>query len=82
MKKLVAGVKGAAKRAAVGVVVAGASVAAFAQTSSSSTVVVDVSSTVSVISGVVSAVTAIGAAVLSVVVVAWGYKTVRGFIGR
>nr|WP_255451601.1 major capsid protein [Trinickia terrae] len=42
----------------------------------------DVSSTVSVISGVVSAVTAIGAAVLSVVVVAWGYKTVRGFIGR
>ncbi|HDR8990112.1 TPA: hypothetical protein QDA93_002731 [Burkholderia vietnamiensis] len=56
----------------------GASAAVFAQTSSG----MDVSSTVTAISGVVTAIVAIGGAVLSIVVVAWGYKVVKGFIGR
>ena len=43
---------------------------------------VDTTSTVAAISNVVIAVTAIGGAVLGVVVCAWGYKTVKGFLGR
>lgn len=34
------------------------------------------------INGVVPAIVDIGGAVLAVVVVAWGYKTVKGFLGR
>ena len=63
--------------AGVGAALAVGSSAVFAQASG-----IDVSSTVTSISGVIAAVVSIGAAVLSVVVVAWGYRTVRGFIGR
>lgn len=65
------------KRVVVGAALAGASVGAFAQASG-----VDVTSTVASISAVATSITAIGAAVLSIVVVAWGYRVVKGFIGR
>lgn len=54
--------------------------AAFAQ--ASGTTAINDSGIVSNITSVVTNVVDIGAAVLSVVVVAWGYKTVKGFIGR
>jgi phosphotransferase system glucose/maltose/N-acetylglucosamine-specific IIC component len=54
-----------------------ASSGAFAQASG-----VDVTSTVTSISGVTTSIEAIGGAVLAVVVVAWGYRVVKGFIGR
>jgi hypothetical protein len=56
---------------------AAASSAAFAQASG-----VDVTSTVTAINNVVPSLISIGGAVLAVVVVAWGYKTVKGFLGR
>ncbi|MFM0380473.1 major capsid protein [Paraburkholderia strydomiana] len=64
------------------VVVAGvaASAGAFAQTSGTSGV--DVTSTVSSISAVSSSIVSIGGAVLGIVVVAWGYRVVKGFLGR
>jgi hypothetical protein len=54
-----------------------ASTGAFAQASG-----VDVTSTVTAINNVVPSLISIGGAVLAVVVVAWGYKTVKGFLGR
>ena len=66
-------------KARVAVVVAGAaaSTGAFAQASG-----VDVTPIVSSINGVVPSIISIGGAVLAVVVVAWGYKVVKGFLGR
>lgn len=68
------------KRVAAGVGALVASSAVFAQ--ASSVPAVDTTSTVAAISNVVVAVTTIGGAVLGVVVCAWGYKTVKGFLGR
>jgi hypothetical protein len=62
---------------AVGAAAAIASSASFAQASG-----VDVTSTVTAINNVVPSLISIGGAVLAVVVVAWGYKTVKGFLGR
>lgn len=65
------------KKLAVVAAGAAASTGAFAQASG-----VDVTSTVASISGVSSSIVVVGGAVLGVVVVAWGYRVVRGFIGR
>ncbi|MDW9228979.1 putative membrane protein [Burkholderia cepacia] len=65
------------------VVVAGGGAAAlvssasFAQASG-----VDVTPIVNSVNNVIPSIVAIGGAVLAVVVVAWGYKTVKGFLGR
>lgn len=66
----------------VGVAVAAGftSVAAFAQ--ASATPAFSDSAILASVNGVVPIVIDIGGAVLGVVVVAWGYKTVKGFIGR
>jgi hypothetical protein len=63
--------------AAAGVGAAVVSSASFAQASG-----VDVTATVTAINNVVPSLISIGGAVLAVVVVAWGYKVVRGFMGR
>lgn len=65
------------KKLAVVAAGAAASTGAFAQASG-----VDVTSTVSSISAVSSSIVAIGGAVLGIVVVAWGYRVVKGFLGR
>jgi hypothetical protein len=66
-------------KARLAVIAAGAaaSTGAFAQASG-----VDVTPIVSSINGVVPSIISIGGAVLAVVVVAWGYKVVKGFLGR
>ena len=66
-------------KARLAVVAAGvaASTGAFAQASG-----VDVTPIVSSINSVVPSIVSIGGAVLAVVVVAWGYKVVKGFLGR
>ncbi|WP_269506855.1 major capsid protein [Burkholderia sp. IMCC1007] len=51
--------------------------ASFAQASG-----VDVTPIVNSVNNVIPSIVAIGGAVLAVVVVAWGYKTVKGFLGR
>ncbi|MDI3304200.1 MAG: major capsid protein [Burkholderia multivorans] len=51
--------------------------ASFAQASG-----VDVTPIVTSVNNVIPSIVAIGGAVLAVVVVAWGYKTVKGFLGR
>lgn len=66
--------------AAAGAVAAVASSATFAQTSPASGV--DATGIVSTINGVIPTIQAVGAAVIGVVVVAWAYKTVKGFLGR
>ena len=66
------------QRLLVGAGVAVASAGAFAQASSP---IVD-TGIVANISAVTSVVVDVGGAVLAVVTVAWGYKTVKGFIGR
>ena len=66
------------QRLVVGAGVMAASAGAFAQASS---VIVD-TGIVSNISAVTQVVVDVGGAVLAVVTVAWGYKTVKGFIGR
>ena len=81
MKMLVAGVKGAAARAAVGVVAAGGSVAAFAQSTGTGSTF-DTTGIVNAVSGTTASVVAVGTAVLGVVAVAWGIKMVRSFLGR
>jgi hypothetical protein len=81
IKKLVGGVKGVVTRAAVGVVTAGASVAAFAQASEATPSFSD-TTIVASINGIAPIIIDVGGAVLAVVTVAWGYKTVKGFLGR
>lgn len=58
-----------------------APVAAFAQ-STGTTSSFDTTEIVASINGVVPALVAVGGAVLGVVAVAWGIKMVRGFLGR
>ncbi|KVL90152.1 MULTISPECIES: major capsid protein [Burkholderia cepacia complex] len=65
------------KKLAVVAVGAAVSSGAFAQASG-----VDVTPVVSSINNVVPSIVSIGGAVLAVVVVAWGYKVVKGFLGR
>jgi hypothetical protein len=65
--------------------VAGAALAvvagsAMAQTSGSTGI--DTSTIVPAITGITTTIAAVGSAILSVIVVAWGYKIVRGFMGR
>lgn len=67
------------KRVAVGAGVAVASVGAFAQASGGA---INDTSIVSSITSVTTNVADIGGAVLAVVVVAWGYRMVKGFVGR
>ncbi|MFC0398598.1 major capsid protein [Paraburkholderia rhizosphaerae] len=69
--------KGLKAKLAVIAAGAAASTGAFAQASG-----VDVTPIVTAINGTIPSIVAIGGAVLAVVVVAWGYKTVRGFLGR
>lgn len=64
------------------VVAAGALASAGAFAQSNPGTGVDVTGTVSTISAVSTSIVAIGGAVLGIVVVAWGYKTVKGFLGR
>ena len=64
----------------VGAVAAGlmaAASGAFAQASG-----IDTSAIVPQITGISTTIAAIGGAILSVVVVAWGYRIVKGFMGR
>lgn len=82
MKEVMLAVKGSAKRAAVGVVAAGASVGVFAQTPTGSGATFDTTAIVSSINNVAPAIVAVGGAVLGVVAVAWGIKMVRSFLGR
>lgn len=84
INKFVAGMRGVAKRAAVGVVACGMSVAAFAQTSTTSTssTTFDPAPIVTSVNSVVPALVAVGGAVIGVVTVAWGIKMVRTFLGR
>lgn len=82
MKEVVSAVKGAAKRTAVGVVAAGMSVAAFAQTPTGVTPAFNDGPILASVNGVAPIIVDIGGAVLAVVVVAWGYKTVKSFLGR
>ncbi|AIS94507.1 major capsid protein [Burkholderia thailandensis] len=63
--------------AAGGAAAAVASSASFAQASG-----VDATGIVTTINGVIPTIQAVGAAVIGVVVVAWAYKTVKGFLGR
>jgi Inovirus Coat protein B len=64
-------------------VVAGGSAAAVASTASFAQASgVDVTPVVASINNVVPSIVSIGGAVLAVVVVAWGYKVVKGFLGR
>jgi hypothetical protein len=80
MKKKLGGV---AKRVAMGAAVGLTSVVAFAQTSGSgATPVFDDAPILASINGVAPIIIDIGGAVLAVVVVAWGYKTVKSFLGR
>lgn len=51
--------------------------ASFAQASG-----VDVTPVVNSINNVAPSIVTIGGAVLAIVVLAWGYKTVKGFLGR
>ena len=67
------------KRIAVGVGMAVASVGAFAQASGTT---INDTGIVSSITGVTTNVQDIGGAVLAVVVCAWGYRVVKGFLGR
>ncbi|MDN7423765.1 major capsid protein [Burkholderia dolosa] len=79
IKKVMAG----SKRVAVGVVVAVASVGAFAQSSGGTTgSSFDVTPIVNSINAVVPTIVAVGGAVLGAVAVAWGIKMVRTFLGR
>lgn len=55
---------------------------AFAQASGTAVQQIDDSGIVANIASVTQVVIDIGGAVLAVVVVAWGYKTVKSFIGR
>jgi hypothetical protein len=64
---------------AVGAAASVSSVSAFAQASGTT---INDSAIVSSIGSVATNVADIGGAVLSIVVVAWGYKMVKGFIGR
>ncbi|KVF68936.1 MULTISPECIES: major capsid protein [Burkholderia cepacia complex] len=64
------------------VVAAGAVASAGAFAQATGTTGVDVTSTVSSISAVSTSIVAIGGAVLGIVVVAWGYRVVKGFLGR
>lgn len=67
------------KRVAVGAGLAVASVGAFAQ---ASTVTISDSSIVTQINSVGSILVDVGGAVIGIVAVAWGYRMVKGFIGR
>lgn len=71
--------KNLAVRAAAGVGLAIASVGAFAQASGAT---INDTSIVSSINGVVTNISNVGSAVLVVVICAWGYRTVKGFLGR
>ncbi len=70
----------------VGVAVAVASAVvsgvAAAQTTGTTTTTIDSAPIVTSINSVGPIIVDIGGAVLAVVVLAWGYKTVKGFIGR
>lgn len=79
IQRVVGGVKRGVRVAAVGAFAAVGSVSAFAQASGAA--INDTSITASITS-VTTNVADIGGAVLAVVVVAWGYKMVKGFIGR
>jgi len=83
MKKLQR-MKGAARSVAVAVAGAIGSVSAFAQSTGSGSATPAFSDTaiLSSISGVTPIIQDVGLAVLAVVVVAWGFKVVKGFIGR
>jgi hypothetical protein len=82
-KKVGVVAKRAAVRAAAGAAAGLASVAAFAQTSGSGvTPAFDDTPILTSINGVAPIIIDIGGAVLAVVVVAWGYKTVKSFLGR
>jgi len=72
MKKMV-------KRVAVGVALAGASVGAFAQASGAT---INDAGIVASITGVTSNVVDVGGAVLAVVAVVFGFRLLKGFIGR
>ena len=69
------------KRAGVSVALAGASVAAFAQAATVTPAFSD-TAILGSINGVAPILIDVGGAVLAVVTVAWGFKTVKGFLGR
>ncbi len=71
--------KNLAVRAAAGVGLALASVGAFAQASGTT---IDDTGIVASVTGVVTNITHVGGAVLTVVICAWGYRAVKGFLGR
>lgn len=71
---------GVAKKVAVGVVVLSGAASTFAQTAPASGV--DVTAVVSSINGVVPSIVAVGGAVIALAVVVYGFKVVKGFIGR
>ena len=73
--------KGAVRSAAVAVVAGVSSVAAFAQSSGTTTPAFNDAAIMTSINGVVPVLVDIGGAVLAVVVVAWGYKMVKSFLG-
>lgn len=61
---------------------AGVLVASSAAMAQASGVAIDTTSTVSTINGLQTTISAIGAAVVAVVVVAYGWRVVKGFLGR
>jgi len=67
------------KRVGVGFALAGASVGAFAQASG---VTINDTGIVSTISGLSTNVADVGGAVLGVVAVVFGYRLIKGFLGR
>jgi hypothetical protein len=76
--------KGGVRSVAVAVAAAVGSVSAFAQSSGSTSGTPAFSDTaiLTSINGVTPIIQDVGLAVLAVVVVAWGFKVVKGFIGR
>ncbi|MGV2292083.1 major capsid protein [Trinickia sp. YCB016] len=81
MKRAAAAVKRNGFAVATGAAALVASTSVFAQTSGTTGTIND-APIVSSITGVTSNVQDIGAAVLAVVVCAWGYRVVKGFLGR
>jgi len=70
-------------RASVGLALAGASVAAFAQSTGTGTSqAFSDTAIVASINSVGSDLIDVGGAVLGIVTVAWGFKVVKGFLGR
>ncbi|KVE77395.1 coat protein [Burkholderia cepacia] len=62
--------------------VVGSALAALAGSAMADTSGIDTSAIVPAITGITTTIAAVGGAILSVVVVAWGYRIVKGFMGR